>query len=312
MKKIYFGIVTLAVMLFVTACSQNEPQQDEALVTFSVGVEDANITRAYSDGTTANQLIYSIFNEDGTKVIISKVTENNLTDLLEGHTVTVSLAKGHTYTAVFWAQNSACKAYTISEDMHVTIDYTGLNNDETRDAFFAVSEPFTVNNNLSQDVILKRPFAQVNVGAYEYDYTYAKENKLNVTLSSATITDVPSVINLYDGSISQPVNVEYTLNNIPTGDNEKLHVDVNQDGEKEYYRYLSMCYILADPVGSTHTMSFKFKDIENDKLVGFSEGLENVPAKRNWRTNLVGQILTGPANFLVIIDPTYDGEINLQ
>ena len=312
MKKIYFGIVTLAVMLFVTACSQNEPQQDEALVTFSVGVEDANITRAYSDGTTANQLIYSIFNENGTKVIISKVTENNLTDLLEGHTVTVSLAKGHTYTAVFWAQNSACKAYTISEDMHVTIDYTGLNNDETRDAFFAASEPFTVNNNLSQDVILKRPFAQVNVGAYEYDYTYAKENKLNVTLSSATITDVPSVINLYDGSVSQPVNVEYTLNNIPTGDNEKLHVDVNQDGEKEYYRYLSMCYILADPVGSTHTMSFKFKDIENDKLVGFSEGLENVPAKRNWRTNLVGQILTGPANFLVIIDPTYDGEINLQ
>ena len=312
MKKIYFGIVTLAVMLFVTACSQNEPQQDEALVTFSVGVEDANITRAYSDGTTANQLIYSIFNEDGTKVIISKVTENNLTDLLEGHTVTVSLAKGHTYTAVFWAQNSACKAYTISEDMHVTIDYTGLNNDETRDAFFAVSEPFTVNNNLTQDVILKRPFAQVNVGAYEYDYTYAKENKLNVTLSSATITDVPSVINLYDGSVSQPVNVEYTLNNIPTGDNEKLHVDVNKDGEKEYYRYLSMCYILADPVGSTHTMSFKFKDIENDKLVGFSEGLENVPAKRNWRTNLVGQILTGPANFLVIIDPTYDGEINIK
>ena len=312
MKKIYFGIVTLAVILFVTACSQNEPQQDEALVTFSVGVEDANITRAYSDGTTANQLIYSIFNENGTKVIISKVTENNLTDLLEGHTVTVSLAKGHTYTAVFWAQNSACKTYTISEDMHVTIDYTGLNNDETRDAFFAASEPFTVNNNLSQDVILKRPFAQVNVGAYEYDYTYAKENKLNVTLSSATITDVPSIINLYDGSVSQPVNVEYTLNNIPTGDNEKLHVDVNQDGEKEYYRYLSMCYILADPVGSTHTMSFKFKDIENDKLVGFSEGLENVPAKRNWRTNLVGQILTGPANFLVIIDPTYDGEINLQ
>jgi hypothetical protein len=312
MKKIYFGIVTLAVMLFVTACSQNEPQQDEALVTFSVGVEDANITRAYSDGTTANQLIYSIFNEDGTKVIISKVTENNLTDLLEGHTVTVSLAKGHTYTAVFWAQNSACKAYTISEDMHVTIDYTGLNNDETRDAFFAVSEPFTVNNNLSQDVILKRPFAQVNVGAYEYDYIYAKENKLNVTLSSATITDVPSVINLYDGSVSQPVNVEYTLNNIPTGDNEKLHVDVNKDGEKEYYRYLSMCYILADPVGSTHTMSFKFKDIENNKLVGFSEGLENVPAKRNWRTNLVGQILTGPANFLVIIDPTYDGEINIK
>lgn len=311
MKKIYFGIITLAVMLFITACSQNEPQQDEALVTFSIGVEDANLTRAYSDGTTANQLIYSIFNEDGSKVIISKVTEDNLTDLLEGHTVTVSLAKGHTYTAVFWAQNNACKAYSISEDMQVTIDYNGLNNDETRDAFFAVSEPFTVNNPMSQDVILKRPFAQINVGAYEYDYTYAKENKLNVTLSSATIYDVPSVINLFNGNVSESVDVEYSLNNIPSGENEKLNVDVNNDGEREYYRYLSMSYILADTVGSTHTMAFNFKDVENDKLVGFSEGLENVPAKRNWRTNLVGQILTGPVNFLIVVDPTYDGEINL-
>lgn len=311
MKKIYFGIITLAVILFITACSQNEPQQDEALITFSIGVENKNITRAYSDGTTADQLVYSIFNEDGTKVIISKVIENNLTDLLEGHTVTVSLAKGHTYTAIFWAQNSSCNAYSISEDMQVTIDYIGLNNDETRDAFFAVSEPFTVNNPMSQDVILKRPFAQINVGAYEYDYTYAKENKLNVTLSSATITDVPSVINLFDGSVSQFVNIEYTLNNIPSGDNEKLNVDVNNDGEKEYYKYLSMSYILTDTIGSTHTMSFKFKDIENDKLVGFSEGLENVPAKRNWRTNLVGQILTGPVNFLIAIDPAYDDEINL-
>ena len=311
MKKIYFGIITLAIMLF-TACSQNEPQQDQALVTFSIGVEGANLTRAYSDGTTANQLMYAIFNEDGTKVIINKVTENDVTNLLEGHTVKVSLAKGQTYTAVFWAQNKECNAYSVSNDMIVTIDYTGLNNDETRDAFFAVSEPFNVNNPISQDVILKRPFAQINVGAYEYDYTYAKENNLNVTLSSASIKDVPSVIDLFDGSVSEYVDVEYSLNNIPSGDNDKLSVDVNKDNEKEYYKYLSMSYILADTEGSTHTMAFNFKDVENDKLIGFSEGLENVPAKRNWRTNIVGQILTGPVNFLVIVNPAYDGEIVIE
>lgn len=61
----------------------------------------------------------------------------------------------------------------------------------------------------------------------------------------------------------------------------------------------------------THTMAFNFKDVENDKYIGFSEGLEYVPSKRNWRTNVVGQVLTGPANFLVIIDPTYDNEHNL-
>lgn len=311
MKKIYFEIIALAVMLLITACSQNELQQDTALVTFSLGVENTNMTRAYSDGTGADQLMYAIFNEDGTKLIIKKVTENNITDLLDSHTITLSLAKGHTYTAVFWAQNSNCTAYTVSDDMNVIIDYTGLNNDETRDAFFAVSEPFNVNNSISKDVILKRPFAQINVGAYEYDYTYAKENKLNVTLSSATINDVPTRINLFDGSVSEFDDVTYELDSIPSDDNNLLYVDVNKDGEKEHYKYLSMCYILSDTIGMTHTMAFNFKDVENNKYIGFSEGLEYVPAKRNWRTNVVGQIFTGPANFLVIIDPTYDNEHNI-
>jgi hypothetical protein len=278
-------------------------------------MEDALESRAISDGTGATTLMYGVFEKTSDtemKQVIKKTVIDDVKGLIgDGYRMNIALLRGKTYQVVFWAQSPDCEDYSVSDDMKVTIDYTGINNDELRDAFFATQQ-VTVTSNSTVNVTLKRPFAQVNVGAYEYDYTYAKENKLNVTLSSSTITDVPSVINLFDDTVSQPVDVEYTLNNIPTGDNEKLHVDVNQDGEKEYYRYLSMCYILADTVGSTHTMSFKFKDVENDKLVGFSEGLENVPAKRNWRTNLVGQILTGPANFLVIIDPTYDGELNIQ
>lgn len=307
MKKIYFGIITLAVIFLITACSKEEPQQqnEEVLVEFSLEIAKASSTQVYSDGTGADQLMYAVFSEDGSRIFVKKTIENNIPNLIAGHTVDMTLTKGHTYKAVFWAQNSNCTYYTVSDDMNVTVNYEGLNNDETRDAFFAVSEPFNVDNPISKNIILKRPFSQINVGAYESDYAYAIEKNLNITISSATIEDVPSKINLFDGTVSESVNVTYDFSAIPSGNNELLYVDVDKNGENEYYKYLSMCYVLSDTVGTTHKMAFNFMDVEKNKNIGFSEGLEFVPAKRNWRTNVVGQILIGAANFNVIIDPNY-------
>lgn len=316
-KKIYFLLIATIITLFATSCSKEEPesQGDVAEVTFDLGLENAIATRAISDGTGANKLVFAVFNETTHEVVVPKVERIISNKLLledEGYEVKVTLVKGETYRACFWAQNSKCTAYTISEDMKVTIDYKGDNNDELRDAFFGVSSAFDVDTTNSETVYLRRPFAQINVGAYEYDYTYAVQEGLNVTLSGATIKGVPTQINLFDGtttgSADVNVDVQYALSAIPSGDNEKLYVDVDENGVKESYRYLSMSYILSTTEGTTHEMSFQFRDVERDKLVGFSEGLTHVPAKRNWRTNIVGQILTGPANFKIIIDPTYEGE----
>jgi hypothetical protein len=35
-----------------------------------------------------------------------------------------------------------------------------------------------------------------------------------------------------------------------------------------------------------------------------------VPVQRNWRTNILGQILTGTINFNVFIDETFDNDYN--
>ena len=53
----------------------------------------------------------------------------------------------------------------------IYVNYTNAsNNDETRDAFFK-SEKFTVNGDISLNIVLKRPFSQLNVGitAQEWD-----------------------------------------------------------------------------------------------------------------------------------------------
>ena len=310
MRKNLLQLMAVIIAAFsITACQQdsNETTPQTQDVKFVIDTESCIGTRAISDGTGATQLSWAVFNDQG-ELIHSKATKNDVEDLLsdEGYSMYISLAKGQTYRVAFWAQNPECEAYTISDDMKVTIDYTGINNDELRDAFTAVTEPFTVDGDNVISVVLRRPFAQVNVGAYPWDMQYAAESGLTVTKSAAKIEGVANVINLFDGSVEGSVDVEYTLNAIPE---EDLKVDVDENGEAEIYEYLSMSYLLADTTPSSHKMSFTFTDESETAQAPFIySGLEFVPIQRNWRTNIVGQILTGDISFNIKIDPIYENE----
>lgn len=307
------NLLQLMAVLFtafsITACHEDTnnvtPVTNE--VRFMIGTESCMSTRAISDGTGATQLSWAVFNDQG-ELIHKKATKDDVTGLLteNGFTMSISLAKGQTYRVAFWAQNPECEAYTISDDMKVTIDYTGVNNDELRDAFTAVTEPFTVDGDNVVSVVLRRPFAQVNVGAYPWDMQYAVESGLTVTKSAAKVEGVANVINLFDGSVEGEVDVEYTFNAIP---DEDLLVDVDENGEPEVYEYLSMSYLLADTTPSSHKMSFTFTDESETAQAAFLySGLEFVPIQRNWRTNIVGQILTGDISFNIKVDPIYENE----
>lgn len=297
-------------ILFSVSCSDRLEEQipDGTMVgvQFSLDIEGSINTRAISDGTTADQLMWAIFSEQG-ELIIPKTVKENVTGLTSdtGCTFSVSLAKGKTYRAAFWAQSSQCQAYSVSDDMKVTINYEGVNNDETRDAFFASSEPFVVDESTMVSLVLKRPFAQVNVGAFPWDLEYAVDSGLNPELSAAVIKAVPNCVNLLDGSVEGEVDVNYTFAPVPE---EELLVDVDENGEKETYEYLSMSYILASPESSVCEMQFTFSDVDGNSSFTFQDGLGFVPVQRNWRTNIVGQILTGDMSFNIKIDPVYDGE----
>lgn len=312
MKKANLFAVVLLCAMALAACSKSEeptPVIEEMIdVAFTLNTENAIQTRAISDGTGADQLMFGVFDQEG-NVILPKAVKNNVTNLLStaGHSMTISLAKGHTYKVAFWAQDADCTAYTVSDDMKVSIDYTGINNDETRDAFFATTEPFTVDQSTTISVTLKRPFAQVNVGAFPYDYELAQHLGVDITKSSATIEGLANELNLFDGSVSgdEGVSATYSLSTIPA---EELKVDVDEDGTPETYVWLSMSYILADKASTTHNMSFTFADADGNNATTFGDALGLVPIQRNYRTNIVGQMLTGTISFSIKIDPIYEGE----
>ena len=312
-KTICLGVA--AAMLFATACSHQEQKEElgtNAVVSFSVGLDSRIDTRAISDGKGVDQLMYAVFNEDGSELVVSKVTINDAASMIErnptnGGYVDITLPKGHTYKVVFWAQNSECDAYTVSDDMKVTVDYDGLNNDETRDAFFAATMPFKLDHHLSKEVVLKRPFAQVNVGTYESELEAVKEYGSEVTYSSATIKGVANQIDLADGSVSGEVDVVYTASELPS---EKLYVDVDKDGEKEVYEYISMCYVLAGDSNSVHEVAFDFSDA-NGNAVATTANIDLISLLRNWRTNILGYFFTGNANLDIVIDSAYEDDYNV-
>lgn len=313
-KHFLFTMLAASTMVLATGCSSSDDtavkQENNSLATvsFSVQADALANTRAISDGSGADELIYRVFDKDGNVISASlaKKTETGLTDLLTGHKVTLYLAKGQTYKVAFWAQDADCRAYSVDDNMGVTVSYDGANNDETRDAFFKTVD-VTVTGDMSVDVTLKRPFAQINVGCTDDDWNAAQASNINVTTSAVTVKDAATKLNVIDGTVSGSQDVTYTAANIPA---ETLKVDADGDGTKEEYNYLSMCYILPNETttGAAKTTAgteFTFKP-ESGNDITLSDGLQAIPVQRNYRTNIVGKILSGEVSFNVKVDPIYN------
>lgn len=319
-KNLFLGMLAAVGMLFATSCSTDEPEApssgNEAQVTFALDLEGAAQTRAISDGTGATKLVYAVYkkvsNYRYTLLEMPGSDENThqftkLDFVPAGDNVTLTLAKGQTYTVVFWAQNPDCTAYTTTDLQKVTVDYAGVNNDEKRDAFYK-AETFTVNGDATIDVTLKRPLAQINVGVKAESWEAAVASGVEIKESKVVIKNALKSINLCTGGVdTSETDVTYDFAAIPT---EKLKVDTNSDGTLEEYYYLSMSYILVSFNKTTlDDLEFIFKPASGKEIV-FHEGLTNVPVQSNWRTNIIGDFLTNDITFNIVVDPAYSGDYN--
>lgn len=312
MKKTFL-FLALSIGLCMMSCTKEETstiEAGESQVSLSIGLENVIGSRAISDGTGADKLVYAVFDEQGAR--LTAIKQVSKTGVTFPTTETIALAKGKSYKVAFWAQDSDCEAYSIDDDMNVTINYEGDNNDETRDAFFACVD-VRVTGDITTDVILRRPFAQLNLGVTQSDWSAAEASGFTTSLSSVTMSDAANEINLVTGKVSGSTEVTYALSSIPT---ESLKVDTDGDGTKEDYKYLSMSYFLVDDPSETGsekatmgTASFKLQSESGNEIV-IKEGLNNIPVRRNYRTNIVGQMLSSNISFKITIDPSYEGEYN--
>ncbi len=291
-KSVLYILLSFACLLSAVACVEeaaSHPEMVETEITFSLDTEGVPETRAVSDGKSVDVLIYAIVDDQGNVISrSSKKIPGSYTSSMQIN-MTVSIARGCTYRAVFWAQSSQCDAYTMSEDLKIHVDYVGVANDEERDAFYGVSTPFT-DRDAKAEVVLRRPFAQLNAATHTFDMEYVKEfYGFDVTESCVRLRGVPNELDLLNGTVSGYVNTSFVPGKVPQ---QSLKADVDEDGNMEEYAYLSMSYILADETASNHTAEFYFMNDAAQAVMFEGLGYDTVELQRNTRTDYVGQVLS--------------------
>ena len=301
MKNIFRFLMAVAV-LFTASCAKEDISSSigggEANVTFTVDLPELG-TRAYADGTKATTLRYYVFDGDNYLPGISSesLPEKKVTLTNGKAVVTLPLLKGMIYNIIFWADKDGC--YTIDTDTKtVTVDYTGAYaNDDNRDAFYKylskVDPTDAVEIKKQTDVTLTRPFGQLNAATSDFDTVEKNE----VTLTTSTIrVKANKTLDLTTGIGSNQDTFSFEPTAIPT---ETL---------KNGYKYLSMNYLIPGNVNAEFTFKGTRNNGSGSEVTFTGTSYTNVPVKANYRTNILGALLTMPTEFTVEVKPGFGGE----
>lgn len=297
-----FAAATMSVLAIACAKEQVGPGEGAMVeATFSVDVPGVIGTKA-GERTKATKLYYQVFDAEGAPVTGLPM---QIQDINVSTTVNFQLIKDQTYNFVFWAQTAEAGYYTVTDLRTITANYEGKNsNDENFDAFFAVEKALTINGPITKTVTLKRPFAQINVATT--DVLKAGETKVNVNFTGATsavtVKDVPTVFSPLTDELSSPVTaLQFASAAIPEG-------NFAVTGSRETYKYLAVNYVFAPVDGTVYDVEAALNVDGKDVIVK----VPSAPAKRNYRTNIYGNLLTTTADFNVVIDPGFAGEENME
>lgn len=313
-KNLFMSMLAIAGMLFATSCSQdellNEPTTgDYVSAKFTIGTSDGIATRAtIGNGTKADKVACAVYDEKGTE-LRDLYAIRDVVDMKA--TYEIRLAKGQKYRVAFFAYNSTADAYDVTDLTDIKVKDSQNSNIENRDAFTAYVDVDATVNTINEDVTLYRPFAQLNLGVDNTEWTDAVKAGVTVAKSKIVVTNVYDQFSAYDNAIvatAEPKTMTFAMNTIPT---EELEVDVDRDGtiaNTEKFKYLALNYLLVGDAGTEKSLTdveFVWENSDASKTNNPTTHFKNIPVQRNYRTNIIGKLLTNPATFNIVIDADF-------
>lgn len=302
-----FAIAAMAVLAGACAKEQVGPADGETVeMTFNVDVpETAITTKGLSDAAKVNELICQVFlkgaKDENKHFVYTPVPELTQNVAVVGGKATVkfSLVKGQTYSFAFWAQTSDTGYYNTDDLRSVTMNTDLVKaNDPKMDAFFAIKNEARVTVSYSEKVSLKRALAQVNFGTKKYS---GRSDELKAQKSNVTLTGVPNVFHPFMSGDSFACEGSET---VKFNENEVISDETLSVNDAEY-SYLASVYVFALNPNNTITDASAVVTLSNGKTTTIKA--PNVPVKRNFRTNILGDLLTVDAVWNVDVAPEFEG-----
>ena len=309
MKKYFQTLLTAATLLTAVSCSPIDElfsgEDGEAeKVSFTISADQIQ-GRSAGDGNTVDQVHYEVWDKSTGNLVISSVSGKNEGEPVaivdKTATVNIRLVKGLEYEIAFWAHNEQGTGYLIEEGLENIRLKDGVKaNKETYDAFYQVLTDYKVSN-VGKTVVLKRPFGQLNVGTSSEDWQKAINLDVEIDRSTISVTQVANVFNARTGKITRHEGLTQLTFDLEDVLKETFNV------EGTAYHYLGMNYFLADTEKTLHDLTITLND--GEKVVNTLKVI-NMPIQRNWRTNIIGDLLTSKENFRVVVEPDFVDDYN--
>lgn len=307
MRKIISYVFILTGFCLAASC-QKAPDvgqnESDIPVRLSVALPEAVATRTVSEAEMTDVVYYEVWDEAFEKRLFPFEGSSDNSAAVQGKVaeIVIDLVKDQTFNLIFWAQNKDCGAYSWADLKNVTVDYSKFtsNNKDVYDAFYAVEKVFA--DGEDKTIKLTRPFAQLNFGATSMSTTLGD---LSITKNEVTVSKVATVFNTVDGEAAadKAGSVKFTAGTGGLVQDEKDdHKDL-EVGEDNRFYWVAMNYLLVPAADkATVTVDAVF-ETDNGTV---THKIENVPLKKNYKTNIVGDLFTSNARLTVKVCPAFN------
>ena len=300
MKKLFIYL-SVAVLGIAAASCQKElavAEGGKGNVTLTIQTPDAG-TKAIADGMNVNIVHYEIYkNEEGHKNSLTgtPLIKGTVPMTAKGASLTLNLLQGQEYVGLFWAQVHGQSYYDVTNLREVKVAYPNEENaltyanDEAR-AAFCQKKVFSTGKNVS--VVLERPFAQINLGTTIADLT--DDYTITLEQSSMTVTGVANTFSVADMTAgTTETDVVFSYATVPYVFNPSETLIANN----QTWAYAGMNYVLVPGDAATVDVTYSIKT----DVGTVTRNVPVVPVKKNYRTNLLGNLLTQETVIEIVVD----------
>ena len=311
MKKFMLFASALAGLFLAASCQQEnlEPEQMSNTVTITVEAPGALQTKTIADGLNVNEVHYAVYKtNDNEAYAIGNPNEQPLAQgvvemINKRASIDFELLQDQYYTVIFWAQVAGTGHYELGDLRTISFANTTVaGNDESRAAFYAKYE-FDTKQHKDHTVTLYRPFAQLNLLTTEESLRPVQPGQqlgyeIDIQESKVVVKGLSNVFNTVTG-VSEDATTEFVYDMAATpAKNGETTLEVNGVD----YHYVSMNYFFVPLdeklVDIVYCVNTDKGSIENE--------IVSVPVKKNYRTNIIGNILTRETKFEIIVDERFE------
>ena len=308
MKKILYSAAAMALAFLAASCQKEvlEPVVSANTVTYTVQVADAVATKALGDDVAAvNELVYEVYRTAAEETTEFTSADNLLyhkTATITNGTATIELefVNDQNFTVLFWAQTAVAEGetpiYNVEDLTNVTITSPDAANNANAQAFVGRDFVRDCVSDANGKVTLVRPVSQLNIATTPASLNIEGQTTVALEGSSVKVTGLATSYNIATLSAFGATATEYTYTE------EDVPADVLTVNGKNY-TYVAMNYVGFAPEMGT-------SDVTVSYVINTSEGnidneILNVPVKPNYRTNIIGNLITSKTDYTITLEKTW-------